>query len=142
MAVVSIPAAWRGTHGAGRRLTAASALADAAATVLFVVLGRMSHHEGSLLGGTLSTAWPFLVGLALGWAALLLLRLGPLSYRAGVLAVSSTVVFGMLLRHVAGGEGTPLTFLLVATCFVSLFLLGWRLLARLVRRRAARAAGA
>ena len=42
-----------------------------------------------------------------------------------------TVVLGMLLRRVAG-DGTALSFVIVATTVLSVLLLGWRLVARLV----------
>lgn len=119
------------------RIAVPSAVADLAAVLIFVLIGRASHHEGSVLGGAMTTAWPFLVGLAVGWTGLLMLKLGPLSYRAAALAMACTVVFGMLLRHTAQDEGTPFTFLLVAAGFLSLFLLAWRALARYLRRRAA-----
>ena len=45
-------------------------------------------------------------------------------WRAGVLAV--TVVVGMLLRRFVFDDGTQLSFILVATAFLTLFLLGWR----------------
>jgi hypothetical protein len=41
------------------------------------------------------------------------------------------VAVGMLLRVVAG-QGTAVSFIIVALCFLGLFLLGWRLLARFV----------
>ena len=45
--------------------------------------------------------------------------------------VVCTVVLGMLFRRVAG-EGTALSFVIVATTVLSMLLLGWRLVARLV----------
>ena len=117
------------------RIAVPSAAADVVAVLAFVAIGRAKHDEGSVLAGMASTAWPFLIGLVLGWIGLLLLRLGPLSYRSGVLATACTVVFGMLLRHGAQDKGTPMTFLLVAAGFLSLFLLAWRVLARYVRHR-------
>jgi hypothetical protein len=37
---------------------------------------------------------------------------------------------GMLLRHFVFEDGTAVDFVLVATAFLTLFLVGWRLLAR------------
>ena len=116
-------------------------VADASAVLLFVLLGRSSHEEGSAVLGTLATAWPFLTGAALGWLVLLAgaRRPGgwwpPTSVRAGMLVVAATVVVGMLARHVAGG-GTPVSFVVVATLFLALFLLGWRAVAGRVGARA------
>ena len=49
------------------------------------------------------------------------------------------VALGMVLR-VVSGQGTAFAFILVALAFLGLFLLGWRLLARLpgLRRSAPR----
>jgi hypothetical protein len=45
-----------------------------------------------------------------------------------------TVALGMALR-VVSGQGTAVSFVIVALIFLGLFLLGWRLLARLAARR-------
>ncbi|MDO8106011.1 DUF3054 domain-containing protein [Isoptericola sp. b441] len=107
--------------------------ADVAAVVLFVILGRRSHDEGSAVVGTLSVAWPFLAGAGLGWAAVLGLRARDevsgrwtgRSLPAGAVVLAGAVVGGMLLRHLTGG-GTPWSFVLVGSSFLALFLLGWR----------------
>ncbi len=115
------------------------AAADALAIVAFVVLGRRAHDEGTLLTGTLAVAWPFLIGAASAWAAMLAARRpDPVSLRGGLVVVAATVVIGMALRGLTGG-GVEVSFVLVATSFLALFLLGWR---EIVRRRAgARVAG-
>ena len=107
---------------------------DLLVVLAFVVLGRTSHREGSAVAGTAATAWPFLAGAAVGWAVVVLARRGGRpwpgrSLAAGGVVLASTVVVGMSLRRVAGG-GTPPSFLLVATSFLALFLLGWRAAAR------------
>jgi Protein of unknown function (DUF3054) len=53
--------------------------------------------------------------------------------RAG--AWLGTVAVDMVLR-VVSGQGTAVAFVLVALAFLGLFLLGWRLVTRLVARRA------
>ena len=52
---------------------------------------------------------------------------------AGVAAWLGAVAVGMVLRVIAG-QGTAFAFILVALAFLGLFLLGWRLAARLVTR--------
>jgi hypothetical protein len=39
-----------------------------------------------------------------------------------------TVVAGMVLRHFMFDRGTALPFIIVASCFTLLFLVGWRCL--------------
>jgi uncharacterized membrane protein len=57
--------------------------------------------------------------------------------RAGVAVLTSTVVLGMLWRHWVAGDGTAVTFVVVATSFLGAFMLGWRVVLALVRRAAA-----
>ncbi|MFZ0078969.1 MAG: DUF3054 domain-containing protein, partial [Trebonia sp.] len=44
---------------------------DVCCVLVFVIIGRASHTKGEAVGGIASTAWPFLAGLAAGWAAAL-----------------------------------------------------------------------
>ena len=99
----------------------------------FVIIGRVSHADGLGLSGVASTAWPFLAGLFLGWAVVRAWR-RPLGLSpAGLGAWLGAAGLGMVLRVVAG-QGTAAAFVAVALAFLGLFLLGWRLLTRLVRR--------
>jgi hypothetical protein len=110
---------------------AVAAVVDAALVLVFVALGRTSHEEGQMLSGTLSVAAPFLIALALGWAVARAWR-QPLALRTGVVVWITTVVAGMVLRHTVFDRGTALAFIIVATLFTGLFLLGWRAIARRV----------
>jgi peptidoglycan/LPS O-acetylase OafA/YrhL len=116
------------------RRAARALVLDVVAVLVFVAVGRRSHGETDALTGVGVTAWPFLAGLAAGWAAFLALRLDPESAKAGAVATVGTVVVGMLLRHVVAGEGTAVTFVVVATGFLALFLLGRRVLVARVAR--------
>ena len=108
-------------------------LLDVCCVLVFVIIGRASHTKGEALGGIASTAWPFLAGLAAGWAASRAWR-RPLALRpAGVVIWLLTVALGMVLR-VISGQGTAVAFIIVALAFLGLFLLGWRLLAKLAAR--------
>jgi peptidoglycan/LPS O-acetylase OafA/YrhL len=118
------------------RTRPAAVVADLVAVLVFVLLGRRSHDEGSALAGTVATAWPFLTGAAAGEAVALVARRPPESVAAGAIVTAGAVGLGMILRRVAGG-GTPVSFVLVATTFVALFVVGWRLAARLLARRRA-----
>jgi Protein of unknown function (DUF3054) len=103
---------------------------DCCCVLVFVIIGRASHTKGEALAGIASTAWPFLAGLAGGWLAGRAWRRPYPLWPAGVSAWLGTVALGMALR-VVSGQGTAVSFVLVALIFLGLFLLGWRLLARL-----------
>ena len=113
-------------------------IADLLAVLVFVLLGRRSHEEGSAVAGTVATAWPFVTGAAVGEVVVAAVRRAPESLAAGAVVTAGAVGVGMLLRRLAGG-GTPLSFVVVATTFLALFLLGWRVAARLLARRRAAA---
>jgi len=104
---------------------------DCCCVLAFVVVGRASHEHGESAGGIASTAWPFLAGLACGWLAVRAWRRPTGLVPAGVGAWLGTVAVGMVLRVVAG-QGTAVAFVLVALGFLGLFLLGWRLVPRVL----------
>ncbi|WP_460863719.1 DUF3054 domain-containing protein [Rhodococcus aerolatus] len=118
------------------RTVAAALLADAVAVLAFVVIGRTSHQEGSALLGTLAVAWPFWLAGAVGWAAVRGWRRPLLVWPTGVGVLAVTVVLAMGIR-VLTGAGAPLSFVVVTTMVLAVFLLGWRAVAtRVARRRA------
>jgi hypothetical protein len=110
------------------------ALLDACCVLVFVIIGRASHAKGESLAGIASTAWPFLAGLAVGWLATRAWRNPGAIVPAGLGAWLGTVAAGMALR-VISGQGTAFAFICVALAFLGLFLLGWRLAARLLPLR-------
>jgi hypothetical protein len=89
-------------------------LADVCCVLAFVVIGRANHHAGGSLAGMTSTAWPFLVGLAVGEVV--------------TRAWRRPAALGQVLRAVSG-QGTDLVFIGVSALFLGLFLIGWRLVA-------------
>ena len=106
---------------------------DVLCVLVFVVIGRANHTQGESVAGIASTSWPFLCGLAAGWAAARAWR-RPLALRpAGIGAWLGAVAVGMIVRVVAG-QGTAVAFIIVALAFLGLFLLGWRVLARFLIR--------
>lgn len=116
------------------KTVATAAVLDLIVLLVFVVIGRSSHAEGLTIGGLAETAWPFLLGAVLGWLACRAWR-APLSvHRTGVPIWLATLVLGMLLR-VVSGQGTQLSFILVAGIFLAIFLLGWRGIAMLATRK-------
>ena len=109
-----------------RRTVAAGAI-DVLAILVFVMLGRSSHHEaGSFVASTLKVAGPFLIALAVGWLVARAWK-SPTAPATGIVVWLVTVAGGMLLRHFAFSKGTAMSFIVVATLFVGLFLVGWRL---------------
>jgi len=116
-----------------------AAVLDICCVVIFVVIGRASHVKGESLAGIASTSWPFLCGLAAGWLVSRAWRRPLALLPAGVAAWLATVALGMILR-VVSGQGTALSFVLVALVFLGLFLLGWRLVWKLAARRTPRPA--
>jgi Protein of unknown function (DUF3054) len=101
---------------------------DLACVLVFVLIGRASHSEGETVSGLARTAWPFLVGSLIGWAAVRGLRWSGVPLRTGVAIWLATVAVGMVLR-VVSGQGVAVVFVFVALAFLGLFMLGWRLVA-------------
>jgi hypothetical protein len=111
---------------------------DTALICLFAAIGRRSHAESGALLGIVTTAWPFLTGMAVGWLAWVsVVRRAPLRVPDGIPVWLATVAIGMVLRHVTHA-GTAVSFIVVATLFLGAALLGWRAVAELItnRRRA------
>jgi Protein of unknown function (DUF3054) len=104
---------------------------DVGCVLIFVIIGRASHTKGESLAGIASTAWPFLAGLGVGWLAARGWRRPVAISPEGLAIWLCTVALGMILR-VVSGQGTAVAFIVVALAFLALFLLGWRLLVRLV----------
>jgi O-antigen/teichoic acid export membrane protein len=108
--------------------------ADAVSILVFAAVGRANHHESARAQGIWHTAWPFLLGAALGLAFTAYQRLAPTAVRAGVRVWAWALVIGMVVRHSIGG-GTPVAFVIVAAVVLAAFLVGWRTLLRWRRWR-------
>ncbi|MCQ4121479.1 DUF3054 domain-containing protein [Rhodococcus tibetensis] len=110
---------------------------DVVLVVVFCAIGRRSHDEANALTGLVTTAWPFLSGLAVGWIATVALYRDKfdafLIVPTGLLVWFSTLVVGMLLR-VVSGQGTAFSFILVAATVLAVFLLGWRAALRAIAK--------
>ncbi len=111
-----------------------AALADLAVVVVFVLIGRRTHHEDAGVVGFLRVWWPFAVGLAAGWAITRLDR-APLAWGRVTLTWLLTVAIGMALRIAVQGHEFKPAFTIVAVCFLGAGLLGWRAVVRMVARR-------
>lgn len=103
---------------------------DLLLVVSFVLIGLSSHDENALAGAAM-TLWPFAVGLASGWLAARAWRKPRAIVPTGLVVWVSTVAVGMLLR-VLSGQGIQLSFVVVASVVLGVFLVGWRLMARVL----------
>lgn len=113
---------------------------DVFVVVLFVALGRRNHEESGALADVVETAAPFLVGLVAGWWAARAWR-HPAAVLTGLVIWPITILVGMLVRNVVFDRGTATSFVIVATLFVGAFLVGWRLVLRMVDARRAQSSG-
>ncbi|GAA3741362.1 DUF3054 domain-containing protein [Salinactinospora qingdaonensis] len=111
--------------------------ADLGCVLAFAVIGRLSHDESGAIMATLGTAWPFIAGLAVGWAATRAWRapIGVVSPGLGIWLATWAV--GLAVRW-ATGDGIAVSFAVVTGVFLAATLLGWRggtaAVARLRRR--------
>jgi len=114
--------------------------ADLLVLVVFVLVGRRSHDEGSGLEGFLRVWWPFAVALVVAtivsgtWRA-------PLEWRRAIVAWLVTVALGMVLRIAVQGRDFKPTFVIVTTVFVGAGMLGWRAVVRRVAASRVRGKG-
>jgi hypothetical protein len=124
-----------------RTVTLAAAL-DAVAVLVFVVVGRRNHDEGSALGGIVETALPFLIGLGVGWLVVRAWR-RPATIFTGLIVWPVTVLVGMVARRTLFDDGTATSFVVVTTLFLGACFLGWRQVRAVatIRRRRASATG-
>lgn len=124
-----------------RKIWIAYFATDVVLVMLFALSGRQSHEHSLTVVGVLQTAAPFLLALA----ALTLLsrpwnshsRIWP----TGVLVWLGTVAFGMSLRIAFGGTA-EIPFIVVAAVVLGVFLIGRRVVTRLLTYRAARSINA
>jgi Protein of unknown function (DUF3054) len=116
------------------RSTPIAASLDALCVVIFVAIGRRNHDESSAIEGTLTTAAPFLISLAVAWIVLRAWR-RPVDLRTGLLIWPIVVIVGMLVRRFVFDDGTALAFVIVATIFLGLTIVGWRAIWTVVESR-------
>jgi hypothetical protein len=115
----------------------AAATLDCCGVLAFVLIGRHAHDHCDSPAGVWHTAWPFLAGLAIGVVITRAWRRPLAIVPAGLGAWLGTAVAGMLIRVLAG-QGTAAAFIAVALGFLALFLLGWRLIGRMLRDHSSR----
>ncbi|MDF2443349.1 MAG: hypothetical protein JWR01_1552 [Subtercola sp.] len=111
---------------------------DVVLVLAFVIIGRGNHAEAFSVPGILTTWWPFLLGLAVGWIATRAWRYPFALVLPGIPIWLFTVAVGMLFRLLSG-QGVAVSFVIVAIIVLGVFLLGWRAIAGAILRRRARA---
>lgn len=116
-----------------RRLATAIGL-DVFVVILFVAIGRRNHDESSAFVDVIKTGAPFLIGLAAAWLAVRAWK-RPTALLTGVAIWPATVLVGMIARRTLFDRGTATSFVVVATVFLGVFLVGWRGAARAVDTR-------
>lgn len=109
-------------------------LADALCVLTFCAIGRRSHAEGVTVTGVAETAWPFVIGAAVGWLVSRGWRRPLALAPTGVTVWVCTIAVGMLLRRASSG-GVAVSFVIVASVVTAVLLLGWRGVAAAVRGR-------
>jgi hypothetical protein len=109
-------------------------LGDVAVVVVFVLVGRRSHHEDAGFAGFVRVWWPFAVGLAIAWIVTRLWR-APLAWSRAVVAWLVTAGAGMAVRIVAEDREFKVAFLIVTVLFLGAGMLGWRAVVRWRRAR-------
>ena len=117
----------------GRAVVSRAAVLDSVSVLAFVAIGRRNHDEGTGIGAVLSVAAPFLIALAVAWAGSRAWR-APQSLRAGFTVWATTVVVGLALRRLVFDHGIATPFVIVATLFLGVVLMGWRLMATRLAR--------
>lgn len=102
--------------------------------LIFIGLGLMSHQQP--LGDLLPTSLPFLLALLLGhlgvWAVASRKHL-PLLLE-GVMLWVTTLTLGVALR-ISFGDTAAMAFVIVSAAMLLVFLVGWRAILLLVRRK-------
>lgn len=103
--------------------------ADYIAIAAFALLARAAHQSDDMpfnFSGWLSTLWPFALGVTLGW---LIAR----ENKGGLIWII-TVVTGLVIWGIRNGDVPHWSFIVVATTMSALLMLGWRGIAKLVRK--------
>jgi hypothetical protein len=117
-----------------RRRAVVAFVIDVIAVLVFVIIGRVSHHEALGVIGILVTFWPFLAGLVLGWLISRSWRAPFRIFWNAITILLVTVFIGVILR-IATGQDAPISFVIVAVIVLAILFIGWRIVAILVTGR-------
>ena len=112
-----------------QRAAVTTAIVDAVAVVVFVVVGQRNHDGSSDIYGIINLAAPFLIALGTSWAILRTWR-RPFNRASFVATWAITVVGGLFLRRVIFDRGIAMAFIIVTVISLGLLLGLGRLLSR------------
>ena len=119
------------------KITRPTAVAlDFVAIAVFALLARMAHQSEEMpfnFAGWASTVWPFAIGVVLGWVIVLMSTRGE-KQEKGVLIWLITVVTGLVIWGIRNQQLPHWSFIVVASVMSALLMLGWRGIARLIKR--------
>ena len=101
---------------------------DTLCVLLFVVIGTRNHKTDTGLSGIVYVAAPFFIALSLAHLAPMMQR-GAKALPHQYMVWGYTIAMGMVLRHFVFDRGTAPAFVIVATIFLGVTMLGWRALA-------------
>lgn len=123
-----------------RRIAPLAFLLDLLCVVVFATVGTINHDTDTGVAGILYVSAPFAMALLAVHVAGFAERARTVT--AGIVIWVFTVAVGMVLRNLAFNRGTATSFVVVASVFLGVTMLGWRLWmhrARAAKRRAAEA---
>jgi hypothetical protein len=108
---------------------------DLLVVVVFVLIGRRNHGEDGTVAGFFRVAAPFLIALAGAWVASRKRWAAAAHWHYGIVIWLATVAVGLVLRRVVFHNGTATPFVIVATLFLGLGLVGWRVVSGVLTAR-------
>jgi hypothetical protein len=112
-----------------------SLVLDLVCVLALAVGGKSSHDAGESEWVVLAIVWPFALATAVAHGALISRdRPTHLLWPDGAMILAVTYALGMLLRALSG-RGLAPGFLVVAAIFLTLTMLGWRVVMQIVARR-------
>jgi hypothetical protein len=100
-------------------------LYDALCVLVFVVIGTRNHDTDTGLSGILYVAAPFWIAMSLAHVTPMLQR-GSKALPHPYLVCGYTILMGMVLRRYVFDRGTAPSFVVVASVFLGVTMLGWR----------------
>jgi hypothetical protein len=99
---------------------------DWVCVLAMAIIGTTNHETDNGISGVLFVAAPFLIATTLSRVLMRATKKDETTVADGVTVVLFTVAIGMILRRFAFDRGTATAFVIVATVFLGITMLGWR----------------